>query len=76
MAARLDDETTKIHFHIYTKDLEKIDALFCRPGIRTVGRSKALRLIIHAYIQHLERKSNAKPVPFDPSITALVGESN
>lgn len=76
MAARLDDETTKIHFHIYTKDLEKIDALFCRPGIRTVGRSKALRLIIHAYIQHLERKSNAKPVPFDQSITALIPDAN
>lgn len=72
MAARLNEDTTKIHFHIFTKDLEKLDAMFCKPGIRTVGRSKAIRMIIHSYLQHLERKSNAKPVQFDPSITELI----
>lgn len=72
MAARLSDETTKIHFHIFTKDLEKIDAMFCRAGLRTVGRSKALRLIIHSYVKHLEKKSDAKPVQFDPSIADLI----
>ena len=72
MAGRLDDETTKIHFHIYTQDLEKIDALFCRAGVRTVGRSKALRLIIHSYLKHLEKKTNAKPVPFDASIGDII----
>ena len=74
MAARLSDETTKIHFHIYTKDLEKIDALFCRPGLRTVGRSRALRLIINSYLQQIERKANAKPVKFDPTIGELLDE--
>ena len=76
MAARLEGDTTKIHFHIFTEDLQKIDELFCRQGLRTVGRSKALRLIIHSYLQHLERKSNAKPVPFDASIGQLIGDSN
>jgi len=74
MAARLDDETTKVHLHLYSKDLEKIDQYFCRAGLRTVGRSKAIRLIVHAYVQHMERKANAKPVPFDQSITDLIGE--
>jgi len=74
MAARLDAETTKIHFHIFTEDLQKIDEIFCRQGIRTVGRSKALRLIIHSYLQHLERRTNAKPVPFDASIGQLIGD--
>lgn len=74
MASRLDDETTKVHLHLYTSDLEKIDAYFCRPGIRTVGRSKAIRTIIHAWVQHMERKSNAKPVPFDQSITDIIGD--
>jgi hypothetical protein len=73
MAARLEGDTTKIHFHIFTEDLQKIDELFCRQGLRTVGRSKALRLIIHSYLQHLERKSNAKPVPFDASINDIIG---
>jgi hypothetical protein len=72
MGARLNEETTKIHFHIFSKDLERIDALFCRQGLRAVGRSKALRLIIHAYLSHLERKSNAKPVKFDPAITDII----
>lgn len=72
MAGRLNEETTKIHFHIYTKDLEKIDAWFCRPGVRTVGRSKALRLIINRYIQYMEKHANAQPVKFDPSITELL----
>ncbi len=74
MGARLNEETTKIHFHIFSKDLERIDALFCRQGLRAVGRSKALRLIIHAYLSHLERKSNAKPVKFDPTISELISE--
>jgi hypothetical protein len=72
MAARLNEDTTKIHLHIYSEDLEYIDANFCRPGIRTVGRSKALRLIIHSYVQHLKRKANAHPVQFDPSISELL----
>jgi len=72
MAARLNEDTTKIHFHIYTEDLEFIDATFCRAGMRTVGRSRALRLIIHNYVQHLKRKANAQPVKFDPSITELL----
>ena len=74
MGARLNEETTKIHFHIFSKDLERIDALFCRQGLRAVGRSKALRLISHAYLTHLERKSNAKPVKFDPAISELISE--
>ena len=74
MGARLNEETTKIHFHIFSKDLERIDTLFCRQGLRAVGRSKALRLIIHAYLSHLERKSNAKPVKFDPAISELISE--
>lgn len=74
MAARLDQETTKIHFHIYTKDLEEIDALFCRAGVRTVGRSQALRLIIHSYLEKIRRKANVKPVQFDPDLTAIVGD--
>lgn len=72
MAARLTDETTKIHFHIYTKDLEKIEAWFCRNGLRTVGRSQALRAIIHSYVQQMEKKTDAKPVQFDPSIGELL----
>ncbi len=72
MGARLEDETTKIHFHIFSKDLERIDALFCRQGHRTVGRSKALRLIIHSYLSHLEKKSNAKPVKFDPTVADII----
>ena len=74
MGARLNEETTKIHFHIFSKDLERIDALFCRQGLRTVGRSKAIRTIVHAYLLHLERKANAKPVKFDPAITDLISE--
>lgn len=75
MAARLTEETTKIHFHIYTKDLEELDAMFCRPGLRTVGRSKAIRMIIHSYLQHLKRKSNnARPIQFDPSISELIDD--
>lgn len=72
MAARLNEETTKIHIHLFTKDLEKLDAMFCKPGLRTVGRSQAIRMIIHSYLQHLERKSNAKPVQFDPSVSELL----
>ena len=75
MAARLSEDTTKIHFHIFTKDLEEIDQLFCREGIRTVGRSKALRLIIHAYLQQIKRKAHAKSVAFDPTITALIDDN-
>lgn len=74
MAARLDQETTKIHFHIYTKDLETIDALFCRAGVRTVGRSQALRLIIHSYLEKIRRKADARPIEFDPDIAGLVGK--
>lgn len=74
MGARLNEETTKIHFHIFSKDLERIDALFCRQGLRAVGRSKALRLIIHAYLSHLERKANAKPIKFDPAISELIAD--
>jgi len=74
MAARLDQETTKIHFHIYTKDLEEIDALFCRAGVRTVGRSQALRLIIHSYLERIRRKANARPIQFDPDVASIVGE--
>jgi len=68
MAGRLSDDTTKVHLHLFTEDLDFVDAMMCRQGIRTVGRSKAIRLIVHAWVQHVKRKSNAKPVPFDPSI--------
>ena len=74
MAARLDSETTKIHFHIYTQDLEEIDALLCRQGIRTIGRSKVLRSIIHAYVQQIKRKAHAKSVTFDPSIADILND--
>jgi hypothetical protein len=74
MGAKLENETTKIHFHIFSKDLERIDTLFCRQGQRTVGRSKALRLIIHSYLSHLERKAHAKPVKFDPTVTDIIAE--
>ncbi len=72
MAARLDKETTKIHFHIYSSDLEEIDALLCRQGLRTIGRSKVLREIIHAYVLSILRNANAKSVPFDPSIADII----
>ena len=72
MAARLNEDTTKIHFHIYSEDLEYIDARFCRAGMRTVGRSRALRSIIHQFVQHMRRQENAQPVKFDPSITELL----
>jgi hypothetical protein len=72
MAARLGEATTKIHLHLYTRDLEFIDANFCRQGIRVVGRSEAIRAIVHSYVKHLEKKTNAKPVPFDPTIAELV----
>lgn len=75
MAARLDKDTTKLHLHLYTEDVEFIDQTFCRPGIRTVGRSNAIRLIVHAYCQQLKRKANAKSVPFDDSITALITDA-
>jgi len=73
MAARLDAETKKIHFHIFTEDLRRIDELYCRQGLRTIGRSEFLRAVIHSYLQYLERKQNAKPVPFDPSINDIIG---
>ena len=76
MAARLDKETTKLHLHLFTEDLEFIDATFCRPGLRTVGRSKAIRLILHAWVQQLKRKSHAKSVPFDPTIAALIADND
>jgi metal-responsive CopG/Arc/MetJ family transcriptional regulator len=72
MAARLEEETTKIHFHIYTKDLEEIDALLCRQGLRTIGRSKVLRSIIHSYLQQIKRKAHAKSVTFDPTIADII----
>jgi hypothetical protein len=72
MAARLDKETSKLHIHLYTEDVEFIDQTFCREGIRTVGRSKTIRLIVHAYCQQLKRKAHAKSIPFDPSIAELL----
>lgn len=73
MAGKLSDETTKIHLHLFTSDLEFIDEHLCRQGLRTVGRSKAVRLIVHGWVKHVRSKENAKPVPFDDSITELVG---
>ena len=72
MAARLTKETTKIHLHLFTEDLEFIDEHLCRQGLRTIGRSEKIRLILHSYVQQLKRKTNAKSVPFDPSIAELV----
>ena len=72
MAARLTKNTSKIHLHLFTEDLEFIDEHFCRQGLRIIGRSEAIRLIVHSYVQHTRRKTNAKPVPFDPAITELV----
>lgn len=74
MAARLEDETTKIHFHIFTKDLEELDALFCRQGVRAVGRSKALRLIINSYLAHLRKKAHAKSIKLDPAISDIIAD--
>lgn len=74
MGARLENETTKVHLHLYSADLELIDAVFCRQGIRTVGRSRAIREMVHAWAQTLRKRSNAKPVKFDPTITDLLAE--
>jgi len=74
MAGRLSDQTTKVHLHLFTEDLEFVDEVLCRQGMRTVGRSKAVRLILHGWVQHMKRKENAKPVPFDASITDLIRE--
>jgi len=75
MAARLTKTTSKVHLHLFTEDLEFIDEHFCRQGLRVIGRSEAIRLIVHSYVQHTRRKTNAKPVPFDPAISELVAES-
>lgn len=75
MAARLTKTTAKVHLHLFAEDLEFIDEHFCRQGLRVIGRSEAIRLIVHSYVQHTRRKTNAKPVPFDPSVSALVKES-
>lgn len=75
MAARLNKDTTKLHLHLFTEDVEFIDQTFCREGIRIVGRSNAIRTIVHAWCQQLKRKTNAKSVPFDPSITALIDDN-
>lgn len=74
MGSRLNKETTKIHLHLFTEDLEFIDEMFCRAGLRTVGRSPVIRNIVHAWAQQLKRKSHAKSVAFDPAITALISE--
>ena len=74
MAARLNEDTTKIHVHLFTKDLEEIDAMFCRQGLRTIGRSMAIRLIIRSYLQAMKRKSNVNPIQFDPTIAELLDE--
>lgn len=74
MAARLNEETTKIHVHLFAKDVEKIDAMFCRQGLRTIGRSMAIRLIVRSYLQALERKTNVKPIQFDPEIAELLND--
>lgn len=72
MAARLSKETTKIHLHLYADDLEYINDRFCRQGLRVIGRSEVVRAIVHAWVQHSQRKENAKPIPFDPDLTDLI----
>jgi hypothetical protein len=74
MAGRLSDQTTKVHLHLFSEDLDFIDEQMCRQGMRTVGRSKMIRLIVHGWVQHVKRHQNAKPVPFDDSITELISE--
>ena len=74
MAARLEKETTKVHLHLYTEDLETFDAALCRQGVRTVGRSKGLRELFHAFAQTLRRRTDAKPVKFDPTITDIISD--
>lgn len=75
MAPRLSKDTTKVHLHLFTDDLEFIDEHFCREGLRIIGRSEAIRLIVHSFVQHTMRKTNARPVPFDPSIAELVTDN-
>lgn len=72
MSNRIGEETTKIHFHIAKRDLERLDAAFCREGQRTVGRSRALRVIIKTYLDALERKTNAKPIPFTDAVSVAI----
>lgn len=72
MAARLGEETTKLHVHIYTSDLEEIDALFCRQGRRNIGRAKAIRDIIRAFLI-LKRKKQNERTRFDPEIGEIIG---
>lgn len=75
MAGRLPNDTTKVHLHLFTEDLEYVDEVCCRQGMRTVGRSKAIRMILHGWVKYVKGKENAKPVPFDDSITDILDES-
>ena len=74
MGAKLENETTKIHIHVYTKDLERLDSHFCRQGMRVVGRSKVIRKMLNTWLNHMERKIDAKPVKFDPTVTDIIAE--
>jgi metal-responsive CopG/Arc/MetJ family transcriptional regulator len=73
MAARLNEETTKIHVHIFKSDLEELDAIFCRKGERTIGRAKAIRDIIRAWIIMNRKKQNIRTKP-DPELAELIND--
>jgi metal-responsive CopG/Arc/MetJ family transcriptional regulator len=72
MAARLDEETTKLHIHLYSADLEELDATLCRSGQRTIGRSEAIRNIVRAWLIMNRKKQNAKPIKYDPEIGDII----
>lgn len=74
MARQLSKETVKIHLHIYAEDLAIIDDYFCRQNVRTIGRSKAIREILHVFAMKIKRSADARPVKLDDTTIDLVGD--
>ena len=60
MPRRLDEAVTRIHIMLYQRDLDRIDKFFSnplRPGVRSLKRSEAVRIIVGKFLDQVEAKS-------------------
>lgn len=54
MPKKHEESLTKIHIHISEYDLARLNTYCCRPGVRVIGRSDAIRKILRHYLDLME----------------------
>jgi hypothetical protein len=71
MPRKEEEETTRVHVHLFQRDVDRLDDLFGA----TMGRASAIRKIIRAFINNVEAKASERSQPVTPTFT-LPGDDN